>query len=173
MNSNIIQQARDVAQQLIRYLGERNLDQLISLFNEKVDWFIPGNQALAPWTGKRETKQEVKAFFELLWINTETLSAEIDHVLAEGKVAIAAGSFSTRMLQTGNIVESPFSIYIEIEEGLITKYRLLEDSFAVSVALTDHLEYCCFGTRVTHPTGKSQSRYGIQPNPNSRYNFQI
>lgn len=133
--TQIEDQTRIIAQQLIQFLGERNLEQLISLFDRQIDWFIPGNQTLAPWTGKRETKEEVKAFFKLLWGKTEYVSADIDHFLTENNCAVITGSFSTRMLQTGNTVDSPFSILIKVEDGLITKYRLLEDSYAVSAAL--------------------------------------
>lgn len=127
---------RAIAQRFIQSLGERNMEQLIPLFDEQVDWFVPGNQTLAPWTGKRETKQEINAVFELLWENTEPVSADIDCILAEGKSAVVTGTFSSRMLPTGKVVESLFSIHITVKNGLIVKYRLLEDSYAVSVALT-------------------------------------
>lgn len=131
------EQTRTIVQQFLQFLGQRNLDRLISLFDSQVDWFIPGNQKLVPWTGKRETKQNIKAFFELLWENTEPISADIDHFLIENKIAVITGSFSTRMLQTGNIVDSPFSIFMKVEDGLIIKYRLLEDSYAVYAALVE------------------------------------
>lgn len=136
MNAGSTERTRSLVQQFIQLLAGRNLENLTLLFGEKVDWFIPGNQELAPWLGGRNNKQEIKEFFKLLWESTEPVSAQIDHILAEDNFAIIVGEFSTRMLQTGKVVNSIFSIHITFEDNLIVKYRLLEDSFAVSVALT-------------------------------------
>lgn len=45
------------------------------------------------------------------------------------------GEFVTKMLETGHIVESLFCIQMRIQNNKITRYRLLEDSLAVSKAL--------------------------------------
>jgi ketosteroid isomerase-like protein len=136
MKSESTEQTRNLVQQFIQSLTGRKLENLVRLFREKVDWFIPGNQELAPWLGQRKTKQEIREFFTLLWNSTEPVSAQIDHVLAADNFAVVVGEFSTRMLQTGKIVNSIFSIHITVEDNLIVKYRLQEDSYAVSIALT-------------------------------------
>ena len=136
MVANSKEQTREVVQKFIQALAGRSLENLIPLFAEDVDWFIPGNQELAPWLGKRNTREGVQEFFKLLWKNTEPVSVQVDHILSEGNFAIIVGEFSTRMLQTGKIVSSIFSIHITIENSLIAKYRLQEDSYAVFVSLT-------------------------------------
>lgn len=136
MQSSPTEKTRDLVQQFFQSLAARNLENLIPLFGEKVDWFIPGNQELAPWLGKRNTKPEIIEFFKLLWKRTEPVSARVDRILVEDNFAIVIGDFSTRMLQTGKIVNSIFSIHITVEANLIVRYRLQEDSYAVSVALT-------------------------------------
>ncbi|WP_183084531.1 hypothetical protein [Chryseobacterium sp. 7] len=45
------------------------------------------------------------------------------------------GEFVTKMLETGHIAESLFCIQIRIQNNKIIRYRLLEDSLAVSKAL--------------------------------------
>lgn len=135
--SQIENQTRGVVEQFLEALGERNVEQLIPLFNDKVDWFIPGNQDLAPWTGRRENKREIIDVFELLWKHTEPVSVKISHTFIENTSAEVVGAFQTRMLATGAIVDSPFSIYLTVEKRLIIKYRLLEDSYAVSSALEE------------------------------------
>jgi uncharacterized protein len=79
----------------------------------------------------------VRSFFQLLWKSTEPLSAEVDHIFIDGDKVLIAGSFKTRMLMTGKIVESLFFIHMKIENDRISWYRLLEDSFAVSVSLSE------------------------------------
>jgi ketosteroid isomerase-like protein len=126
---------RKVARQFCQALGNRNLAVLLTLFAENIDWYIPGNERVVPWTGKRTTKQEVKAFFELLWKNTVPVSASIEHILAEDDFAVITGEFSTRMLPGLKVVDSVFSIHLTLKEDLIVKYRLQEDSYAVAAAL--------------------------------------
>ncbi len=136
MNSN---QTNSIVQLFFQFLSERKLTDLSNLFSEKVDWYIPGDIDKAPWLGRRNSKEEVKEFYELLWKNTEPISAEVAHIFIDANNAVIAGQFSTRMLQTGKIVDSLFFIQITVENDLITKYLLLEDSYAVSVALTNSL----------------------------------
>lgn len=47
-------------------MGARNLDAIVALFAEQVDWYIPGDEKLAPWLGKRTGKKAVRDFFALL-----------------------------------------------------------------------------------------------------------
>ena len=124
-------------QLFLQYLTQRDGDNLVSFFSETVDWFIPGDEARAPWLGKRGSREEVRQFYHILWGHTEPLSATVDHIFTDGEEAVITGTFSTRMLPAGKVVDSPFSIHLTIKEGLITRYRLLEDSYAVSQALTE------------------------------------
>ena len=126
---------QNIIQAFFKHLSERNLKELTDLFSDKIDWYIPGDEAKASWLGRRSNKQEVSDFYELLWKNTEPISVEIEHVFIDQNKAVIAGAFSTKMLQTGRIVDSLFFIQITIEDNLIVKYRLLEDSLAVSKAL--------------------------------------
>ncbi|MES2456120.1 MAG: nuclear transport factor 2 family protein [Bacteroidota bacterium] len=125
----------NTAQAFLGAMGSRNLDAITALFAEQVDWFIPGDEILAPWLGKREDREGVRDFFSLLWPATEPLSAQVDHLFVDGDKAVVIGEFSTRMLATGKVVDSLFHIHLTVENGLITRYRLLEDSLAVYRAL--------------------------------------
>ncbi|MEO6695723.1 MAG: nuclear transport factor 2 family protein [Ignavibacteria bacterium] len=128
-NSNSPQQ---VVQQFLKSLAERNSYELLQLFSENTDWYIPGDKERAPWLGRRNSREEIRTFYELLWKNTQPVSAQIDHTLTDKDTAIITGEFKTKMLQTNKIVESPFCIQMTVENGLITRYLILEDSYAVS-----------------------------------------
>ena len=119
----------------LQALSARNLSLILSLFGEETDWYIPGDSEKAPWLGRRRTKSEIRAFFQLLWDNTIPMGANIDHIFVDGKRAVIAGDFRTGMLATDQICESLFFIHLTAENGLITRYRLLEDSLAVYQSL--------------------------------------
>jgi len=131
MNSNI----QEIIQHFLQFLSERNLKELTNLFSDTIDWYIPGDEEKAPWLGIRNNKQKVSDSFELLWKNTEPISAKIEHIFNDDENAVITGEFVTRMLATGRIVESLFCIQMRIQNNKITRYRLLEDSLAVSKAL--------------------------------------
>ena len=126
-----------VVQDFLKYLSERNLTELTQLFNETVDWYIPGDVTKATWLGIRNTRQEVSDFYELLWKNTQPVSANIDNIFADEENAVIVGEFTTKMIKTNNILNSLFCIQMRIQDNKIVRYRLLEDSFKVSKSLTE------------------------------------
>lgn len=127
---------QNIIQMFFKHLSERNLKDLTDLFSDKIDWYIPGDETKAPWLGRRSNKQEISDFYELLWKSTEPISVKVESVIIDNNVAVIAGEFSTRMLKTNKIVDSLFFIQITIQDNLIVRYRLLEDSLAVAKSLT-------------------------------------
>lgn len=124
-----------IVQKFLKYLTQRDLKNLTAIFSDDLDWYIPGDVKKVLWLGRRKSRQEVSDFYELLWKNTEPVSANVDNIFFNGEGAVIAGEFSTRMLKTGKVVNSLFFIQIEVKNEQIVRYRLLEDSYAVSVAL--------------------------------------
>jgi len=136
MTANQTARTRKLVQSFYQALATRNLDVLVSLFSETVDWDIPGNEDLAPWLGKRRGRVEIRAFFELLWSSIDPIQAHIDHILVEHEFAIATGTFSSRMLRTGSVYNSMFSAHFTVLDGQIVRYRLQEDSYGLVEALS-------------------------------------
>lgn len=126
----------DTVQRFLNYLTQRDLENLTLLFAEEIDWYIPGDMTKAKWLGRRKTRSEIAEFYKLLWNSTQPVSANIDTIFTDGDKAVISGDFSTRMLATDKIVESLFFIQMTVKDGKIIKYRLLEDSLALSAALT-------------------------------------
>ncbi|MBC9914433.1 nuclear transport factor 2 family protein [Chitinophaga varians] len=118
-------------------MAKRNLDEILPLFADHVDWYIPGNETLAPWLGRRSTKADVTAFYTMLWQHTTPISGEIFHSMTQGNVTLTSGRFRVKMLQTDRIYESLFFTEITVENNLITKYRLLEEGYGLVVALEE------------------------------------
>jgi len=129
----------DVVLSYYSALGERNIEKIIEMFPKELDWYVPGDETIAPWLGARNTCDQVREFFELLWQNTEAVSAMIDHIAVVGNVVISSGNFVTRMVKTEKVYKSLFFTEITIVEGLIVKYRLLEDTLGLVRALNDGL----------------------------------
>ncbi len=133
-------QTKSIVQLFLQFLTERNIEGIVGLFSENIDWYIPGDKKKASWLGRRKDRWEVEEFYELLWKNTTPISATIDNILFDGNTAVITGDCSTKMIRTDNILDSLFCIQITVENNLIVRYRLIEDSYAVSVSLTATIE---------------------------------
>lgn len=119
----------------LRYMQERDLNNLVNLFAEEVKWEVPGDTDSLKWLGVRKNKAEIESFFQLLWAETEPLSAEIQKILADKDEAMIKGEFTSKMLRTNKDVTSIFFIHFKLHNMKIVEYTLLEDSFAVSEAV--------------------------------------
>ncbi|WP_293946137.1 MULTISPECIES: nuclear transport factor 2 family protein [unclassified Sphingobacterium] len=117
------------------YLQRRELNNLVDLFADEFDLEIPGNTAKIKWLGRRGSKPEVRQLFKLLWSAVEPVTAEIQTILTNGDQVIIKGNFTSKMLETGKLVDSIFFIHMRIHNHKIVEYTLLEDSYAVSEAL--------------------------------------
>ncbi len=126
---------QNVLQLFLKHLSERNLSELVKLFSDSIDWYIPGDQTKAPWLGKRNSRQQIAEFYEMLWQQTEPISVAIDHIYIDENKAVIAGAFSTKMLATNKITDSLFFIQLLVENDLIMQFRLLEDTLAVAQSL--------------------------------------
>jgi ketosteroid isomerase-like protein len=127
---------RQVVESFFARLAAGEPDEMTALLAEEIDWLIPGDADLAPWVGRRSSRAGVADYLRRLRANVEPLRAEVDHLLVDGEVAIAAGSFASRMLATGKVPESIFFAQFVVRDGLIVFYRLLEDTHAVVESLT-------------------------------------
>ncbi len=126
---------REVVAEFFRRMAAREPEPIAELFGREVDWFIPGNQAVAPWVGRRGTRAEVAEFYRMLFDAVTPLSVELQHLLVDGEVAIATGEFRSRMNRTGRVLGSLFSIDFTVRDGQIVRYRLMEDTHAVVLSL--------------------------------------
>lgn len=122
--------------QFLTFLSKKDLDSLTLLFAENVNWSVPGNKSsAAPWLGQRNSRKEVREFYELLWENVEPITAKIKNIFIENEETVIAGEFTVKMIPTGNLVNSLFYIQMTVKNGLIVKYSLLGDSFAISESM--------------------------------------
>ena len=131
-----MESVQDVVQRYLGALGSRNLDELLALVAPAVEWDLPGNQNLAPWLGKRSDRTGVRASFELLWAAIEPISMTLQHMFFADQHCVITGELASRMRATGKVYESMFTARITVRDGLIVKYTVQEDSWALVVALT-------------------------------------
>lgn len=110
----------------------RKKGDITELFAENVDWDLPGNKEKFPWTGKRQTKNEIAEFFQQLYENVESKKFEIDFISVNAEHATAVGSLSSKILKYDKVFDTDFVAIFKVVNGKIVKYHFLEDSYKLN-----------------------------------------
>ena len=109
--------------------------ELAERFHEDVDWFIQGDTAAVPWIGRKTGRAGVAEHFEQLGQSVRPEAFEIDTIMSDGDRAVVLGTFRAVVVATGGPMDSEYAFDVTVDEtGLITRYHMLEDSWAVSRA---------------------------------------
>jgi ketosteroid isomerase-like protein len=64
----------------------------------------------------------------------ERLKFEVHGVLSDADQAVLIGQLLSRVKATGKVIDTSFALILIIAGGEITRFKMLEDSFATSAA---------------------------------------
>jgi ketosteroid isomerase-like protein len=132
---------RTTVEEFLRRLGDGDPDQIAALFVEPVDWRLDwpdqGHPAV-PWIRPRSTRADVSDHFRTLaeFHVPEKRSASIDALIVDGTDAVLLGELSQTVRATGRTYGFAFALRLTVENSLITRYHLYEDSLTVANALS-------------------------------------
>ena len=124
-----------IAQELLAGLAERRDPAVIAGgFSEDVLVEFQGDEGALPWIGRRRGRSAVADFVRGVRAETEPVRFDVTEILASEVRAVIVGELATRVKATGKMIESDFVIILTVKDGLIARFQMLEDSFAVSKA---------------------------------------
>jgi uncharacterized protein len=136
MNSD----TRDVVQELLRRMAQGDPDRTAELFAEPVDWQLAwpaeGHPAV-PWIRARSSRADVAEHFRSLADHHvgELNGTSVDRILVDGAHAVVLGTIVQTVRANGRAYTSPFALHVTVEEGLLTRLHIYEDSLTVARAL--------------------------------------
>ncbi|UNO40429.1 nuclear transport factor 2 family protein [Streptomyces sp. MST-110588] len=124
---------REVVDAYMSALANGAIEEAVGLFAETVDWCIPGDLNI-PWIGPLTSRAQVAKFFEIhpIYLDSEEFVAE--RVLTDGADAVLLGRLRSRLKTNDALMKSWFVIHLTVRDGEIVRYRLYEDSLAISRA---------------------------------------
>ncbi|MEU7135369.1 nuclear transport factor 2 family protein [Streptomyces sp. NPDC046261] len=128
---------RAVVREFLTRFGEGAPDRIAALFAETVDWMIAGNPVV-PWLRPRSTRADVERHFRELTDGMVPVDSGlvIEAFVVDGAEAVLTGHLAGAVQTTGKTFRSPFAVRLTVEDGLITRYHLYEDSYAIGEACT-------------------------------------
>ncbi|MEU4235629.1 nuclear transport factor 2 family protein [Nonomuraea sp. NPDC026600] len=132
---------RDIVQALLGRIAEGDHDRIAELFAEPIDWKLnwpaEGHPSV-PWIRPRSSRADVADHFRSLAAHhvPELNGTSVARILVDGADAVVLGEIVQTVKANGAAYSSPFALHLTVEDGLITRYHIYEDSLTVARALT-------------------------------------
>lgn len=126
---------KQTADKFFEYIGAKNPEKIASMVSENVDWYIFESKYM-PWTGHRSKREEVAALFKTLFSyfidGSEKLEAQ--SFLLRGNEVAVFGTIERTVKKTGKHFKMPLAIHITVENNLISKFSLYEETLILEKA---------------------------------------
>jgi uncharacterized protein len=125
----------EIAQNLLMQIGSGALPEAIAAeMDEAVVLEIPGDEGAMPWIGRRSGRRAVADFIADQRSLLTSNMFRVDDILVSERRAVVIGALSATLKANGRTIETDFAIVLTIANGMITRFQMLEDSYAVSAA---------------------------------------
>ena len=129
------QQNIAIAQKFLEGIGSgQNPAEIAALFTADLVFEIQGDDGVLPWIGRKTGRQAIADLIRDIRALTESVSFEVEDILASERRAAIIGALRTRIKATGKITATQFAIILTVTGDLVTRFQMLEDSFDVSKA---------------------------------------
>ncbi len=129
------QQNIAIAQKLLQGIRSgQDPSEIAALFDADLAFEIQGDDGVLPWIGRKTGRQAISDFIRDIRALTESITFDVEDILASDNRAAVIGALQTRIKATGKIAATQFAIILTIKGDLVTRFQMLEDSFDVSKA---------------------------------------
>ncbi|MGC5346874.1 nuclear transport factor 2 family protein [Streptomyces sp. DT24] len=135
------QNTRAVIGELLRRIGEGDPGRIAELYAERCDWKLDWPEAehgrtATPWIRHRSTRADAADHYRELAEHHEPehVATEIERILVDGDDAVVLGEIRQTARPTGRAYRARFALHLTVEDGLVTRHHVYEDSLAVAQA---------------------------------------
>ncbi|MFF0628428.1 nuclear transport factor 2 family protein [Streptomyces sp. NPDC004296] len=132
---------RTVVEELLHRIGEGHPERIAEMYAERGDWKLDWPEAehgrtATPWIRHRSTRADAAAHYrELAEHHVPGQAAtEIERILVDARDAVVLGEIRQTARSTGRAYRARFALHLTIEDGLVTRHHVYEDSLAVAQA---------------------------------------
>jgi uncharacterized protein len=135
---------RAVVTELLRRIGDGDPERIAELYAEQGDWKLAWPEAehgrhATPWIRHRSTRADAAAHYRELAEHhvPEQAATTIERILVDGDDAIVLGEIRQTARATGRAYRARFALHLTVEQGLVTRHHIYEDSLAVAQAFAE------------------------------------
>lgn len=123
-------------QRLFPLLAEGKSAEAAALFADSVSFSIPHPPGI-PWVPEVDSAEGMRTFFELLQTHVQAKEFDLRQIIAEGDDVVLVGRMVSEVRKTGRDIDTAFALHATVRDGLITRYHLYENTYAVAKAYFD------------------------------------
>lgn len=130
---------RAVVTEFLGRLAEGDPDRIATLFADVVDWQLDWPEAghpAVPWIRPRSTRAEVADHFRMLDAVHGERGGTAPRILVDGRDAVVLGDIRQTVKATGRAYAALCALHLTVDNGVITRYHVYEDSLTVAQAFT-------------------------------------
>jgi uncharacterized protein len=133
---------RAVVADFLGRLADGEPERIAELFADTVDWQLdwPAERHPAvPWIRERSTRADVADHFRALndFHVPEKRGGTTPRILVDGTDAVVLGEIRQTVKATGREYIARCAVHLTVENGVITRYHVYEDSLTVARALSE------------------------------------
>ncbi|KUF19132.1 nuclear transport factor 2 family protein [Streptomyces silvensis] len=131
---------RTVVEELLRRISAGDPEHISELYAQgdwKLDWpQSEHHSAATPWIRHRSTREDAAAHYRELAEHhiPQQAATEVERILIDGNDAVVLGEIRQTARPTGRAYCARFALHLTVEDGLITRHHVYEDSLAVARA---------------------------------------
>ncbi|MCX4903164.1 nuclear transport factor 2 family protein [Streptomyces sp. NBC_00878] len=132
---------RTVVEELLRRIGQDTPERIAELYADGADWKLDWPQdehgrADTPWIRARSTRADAADHYRLLaeFHIPGQAATEIERILVDGDEAVVLGEIRQTAKPTGRAYRARFALHLTVENGLVVRHHVYEDSLAVARA---------------------------------------
>ncbi|MFD6879773.1 MULTISPECIES: nuclear transport factor 2 family protein [unclassified Streptomyces] len=141
MTTDAATTTRAVLEELLRRIGEGDAERIAEMYAERSDWKLDWPEAehgrtATPWIRHRSTRADAAAHYRDLAAHhvPGQAATEIERILVDGGDAVVLGEIRRTARSTGRPYRARFALHLTIEDGLVVRHHVYEDSLAVAQA---------------------------------------
>lgn len=134
-------ETRTVVEELLRRIGEGDPERVAELYAERSDWKLDWpeaehGRAATPWIRHRSTRADAANHYRELAEHhvPEHAATEVERIFVDGPDAVVVGEIRQTARSTGRAYRSRFALHLTVEDGVVTRHHVYEDSLAVAQA---------------------------------------
>lgn len=132
---------RAVVEELLHRIGVGDPEHIAALYAEQGDWKLDWPEAehgrpATPWIRHRSTRADAAAHYREIAEHhvPEEVATEVERILVDGNDAVVLGEIRQLARSTGRAYRARFALHLTVEDGLVTRHHVYEDSLAVAQA---------------------------------------
>ncbi|MFV7789391.1 isochorismatase family protein [Aliarcobacter lanthieri] len=130
LNLKIIVDKKEIVSSFYKALGQKDINKALSLVDENLEYIAvkETSPTFPDLYGKYSNKKELLEFFTHLNEYYKTLDFRIESIGENKNSVFVKGYLKYEILKNKKLYETDFMAFIDIENGLIKKYKFFKDT---------------------------------------------